>query len=48
MTLLTIVWGLFITVLFSIIPFLINPILGVLWLLWLAGGAVYTIKKNKR
>ena len=33
--------------LFSIIPFLINPILGVVWVLWLVGVAIYTIKRNR-
>lgn len=35
-------------VLFSIIPFLINPLLGVAWVLWLIGVAVYTVRKNLR
>ena len=34
--------------LFSIIPFLIHPLLGVAWLLWLTGVAIYTIRRNNR
>lgn len=37
-----------VVILFSIIPFLIHPLLGVGWMLWLVGVAVYTIRKNKR
>ena len=33
--------------LFSIIPFLINPILGVVWLIWLVIVAIYTLKHKK-
>ena len=39
--------SLLVVVLFSIIPFLINPILGVVWVLWLVGVAIFTIKRNK-
>ena len=47
MLVLRILGGLILTILFSIIPFLINPILGVLWVAWLIGVAIYTIKKNR-
>ena len=33
-------------VLCSIIPFLINPLLGIAWALWLIGVVVYTVRKN--
>ena len=33
--------------LFSIIPFLIHPLLGVAWVLWLIGIAIYVIKFKK-
>ena len=32
----------------SIIPFLIHPIIGVAWIIWLICVAVYTVKKNRR
>ena len=34
--------------LFSVIPFLIHPLLGVVWVLWLIGVAIYTIKFKKK
>ena len=48
MSLLGFIIGMVVVMLFSIIPFLINPILGAVWLLWLVAVAIYTIKKNKR
>ena len=32
----------------SILPFLIHPVLGVAWILWLIGVAIYTVKKINR
>ena len=46
MGLLGIIFSLLVTALFSIIPFLINPILGVIWVLWLIGVAIYTWKSK--
>ena len=45
---LKIIAGLLVTILFSIIPFLINPILGILWVLWLVGVAIFTLKRNAK
>ena len=38
--------GLFPAIIFSIILFLINPILGILWVVWLALIAVWAIRKD--
>ena len=40
--------GLLSAIIFGIILFLINPILGVLWILWLVGLTIYTLKKGKK
>jgi hypothetical protein len=39
--------GLIPAMIFTIILFLISPVLGVLWVLWLIGVAIYTIKFKK-
>ena len=39
--------GLIPAIILGIILFLINPIIGVLWVLWLVGVAIFTLKKNK-
>ena len=39
--------GLIPALIVAIILFLINPIFGVLWILWLIGVAIYTLKKKK-
>ena len=41
-----ILWGLFINIIFSIVLFLISPLLGILWVIALVVMAVVTIKKN--
>ena len=41
-----VVGSLIAVVLFSIVPFLIHPLLGVLWVLWLIGVAIYTVKRK--
>ena len=41
------IMGLFPAIILGIILFLINPILGVLWVLWLVGVMIYTLKKKK-
>ena len=43
-----IIISLIVVALFSIIPFLIHPLLGVVWVIWLIGVAIYTIRKNRR
>ena len=40
--------GLIPAIIFGIILFLINPMLGVLWILWLVGVTIFTLKRNKR
>jgi hypothetical protein len=39
--------GLIPAIILAIILFLINPIFGVLWILWLVGVAVFTLRKKK-
>lgn len=39
--------GLIPAIILGIILFLINPIIGVLWVLWLVGVAIFTLKKKK-
>ena len=41
-----VLWGLFITIIFTIVLFLINPILGVLGIVWFIGVGIYAWKKN--
>lgn len=38
--------GLFPAILFSALVFLINPVIGVIWVLWLIGVAIYTLTRN--
>ena len=40
------IFGLIPAIIVAIIFFLIHPVLGVLWLLWLIGLTVYAIKKR--
>lgn len=40
--------GLIPALIVAIILFLINPIFGVLWILWLVGVTIFTLKRNKR
>ena len=42
-----VLWGLFITTIFTIVLFLISPFLGILWVVALVVMAVVTIKKHK-
>jgi hypothetical protein len=39
--------GLIPAIILAIILFLINPILGVIWVLWLVGVTIFTLKRNK-
>ena len=40
--------GLIPAIILGIILFLINPIIGILWVLWLVGVAIFTVKKKKK
>lgn len=40
--------GLIPAIIVAIILFAINPIFGVLWILWLVGAAIYTITFKKK
>lgn len=40
--------GLMPAILLGIVFFLINPIFGVLWVLWLLGVAIIILKRNKK
>lgn len=42
------IWGLIPAIIFSIILFIINPIIGLVWILWLVGVTIYTLKRNKK
>ena len=39
--------GLLPAIIVAVILFLLNPILGVLWVIWIVGLSVYTWKKKK-
>lgn len=43
-----VILGLIPAIVLGIILFLINPILGVLWVLWLVGLTIFTLKRDKR
>ena len=42
------IMGIFPAIILGIIFFLVNPIIGVLWVLWLVCVTIYTLKRNKR
>lgn len=43
-----IIIGLLLPILFGILLFIINPIFGILWTIWIIGVAIFTLKRNKR
>ena len=42
------IFGLIPAIIVGIIIFALNPILGVLWVLWISGLSVFTWKKGKK
>ena len=44
---LSIIGGILLAVLFNVILYIINQILGVLWTLWMIGAVIYVFKFKK-